>query len=289
MSIVQSYAGTKAPNLYVASARERYAYRRFGKDGDLPLLLLQHFTGTLDFWDPALTDALARNRDVILLDNAGIGNSSGTVPTSMTDMAQHVSAFLDALHIERVDVLGFSLGGCIAQVIALAQPERLRRLVLVGTAPEGGEDIMHLDKPELAAVLNDRSLKGYESLGRLFFTSSVTSQEAGAQFVRRLAERTADLDRPSGPEVAAAQIAAFQTWENNKTDRFESLRHVTHPSLVVHGIDDAMIGAINGYWLAQHIPNATLVMFPDSGHGALDQYYDAFAAVVQRFLAGNII
>src|SRR6476660_10131754 len=128
----------------------RYAYRRFGSGPGLPLLLLQHFTGTLDNWDPALTDALAGGRELILFDNAGVGRSSGAVPTTVAGMAKHTAAFLDGLGVNTCDVLGFSLGGMVAQHMVLDRPKIFRRLILVGTAPRGGEDIMHLDKPRLA-------------------------------------------------------------------------------------------------------------------------------------------
>lgn len=284
MTAPHASASLTAPTQFVQSPAERYAYRRFGKGGGLPLLLLQHFTGTLDNWDSALTDALAERRDVILFDNAGVGGSSGNVPDSMSEMAEHVIAFLDALHIDRVDILGFSLGGCIAQVLALTHPNRVRRMLLVGTAPEGGEDIMHLDKPELAKVLNDRTLTGYEPLGELFFAPTPTSQAAGKDFVLRLSARTADRDRPSGPEVAGQQMRAFHAWEAQRSDRFGKLKQIEHPCLVVHGALDAMIGSINGYRLGQNLPNSVLLMYSDSAHGALFQYHAAFADAACRFL-----
>jgi len=189
---------------------ERYAYRRFGSGSGHPLLLLQHFTGTLDNWDPALTDALAGERELILFDNAGIGRSSGPVPTTVDGMATHAAAFLDGLGVETCDVLGFSLGGMVAQRLALDRPAICRRLILVGTAPRGGEDIMHLDKPRLATHLQDPSNRGYGVLQKIFFTLTPSGQAAGASFVARLAERTEDLDGVSGPAVANAHMAAFR-------------------------------------------------------------------------------
>ena len=136
---------------------ERYAYRHFGSGPGLPLLLLQHFTGTLDNWDPALTDALGAERELILFDNAGVGRSSGSVPPTVAGMAKHAAAFLDGLGVGTCDVLGFSLGGMVAQHLVLERPTIFRRLMLVGTAPRGGEDIMHLEKPRLATHLQDAS------------------------------------------------------------------------------------------------------------------------------------
>src|SRR5437016_2481439 len=147
-----------------AKGGERYAYRRFGSGPGLPLLLLQHFTGTLDNWDPELTNALAEGRELILFDNAGVGRSSGAVPVTVAGMAKHAVAFLEGLSVGACDVLGFSLGGMVAQQLALDRPKLLRRLILVGTAPRGGEEVMHLEKPSLAGHLQDPSNKGYTIL-----------------------------------------------------------------------------------------------------------------------------
>ena len=203
---------------------ERYAYRRFGSGSGLPLLLLQHFTGTLDNWDPALTDALAGDRELILFDNAGIGRSSGSVPPTVAGMATHAAAFLDALGVGTCDVLGFSLGGMVAQQMVLDRPTVFRRLILVGTAPRGGEDIMHLEKPRLAKHLQDPSNKGYSVLQKIFFTLTPSGQAAGTAFVERLEERKQDLDGVSGPDVANAQMAAFRDWERVTGERFAEVR-----------------------------------------------------------------
>jgi pimeloyl-ACP methyl ester carboxylesterase len=197
-------------------ANQRYAFRRFGgRDASAqPLLCLQHFTGTLDNWDPAVTDPLASAREVILFDNAGVGRSTGTVPETVAAMATHTFAFLDALGLDSCDVLGFSLGGMIAQQMVLDRPSMFRRMILVATAPRGGEDIMHLEKPSLAQYLNDPGLQGYARLQKIFFAPTAASQSAGEAFIGRLLLRTEDRDRVSGPEVASAQVAAFREWEH---------------------------------------------------------------------------
>ena len=180
---------------------ETYAYRRFGGGAAHPLVFLQHFTGTLDNWDPAVTDALASGREVILFDNAGIGRSTGKVPETVQGMAAHALAFLDALGLERVDLLGFSLGGMVAQEIALARPSLVRKMLLVGTAPEGGEEIMRLENPELKKIF-DSNLPASQRLVKLFFAPSASSQAAGEAFIARLAQRKQDREPVSGPEVA---------------------------------------------------------------------------------------
>lgn len=226
-----------APTQFVEANGEKYAYRRFGQGPGHPLLFLQHFTGTLDNWDYAVTDQLALGREVILFDNAGIGGSSGKVPLTIAGMAEHALAFVDALGLTEVDVLGFSLGGMVAQEIALERPSLVRRMLLVGTAPEGGEDIMHLEKPELQEILSNPDLQGLQMLVKLFFTPSDSSQAAGQAFVARLAERK-DWEPISGAEVAQAQIAAFRAWERSDGDRFAKLRNIKQPCLVVNGIFD---------------------------------------------------
>jgi pimeloyl-ACP methyl ester carboxylesterase len=273
--------------LLEAKGGARYAYRRFGSGPGLPLLLLQHFTGTLDNWDPALTDALAGERELILFDNAGVGRSSGAVPTTVAGMAQHVVTFLDGVGVNTCDVLGFSLGGMIAQHMVLDRPTIFRRVILVGTAPRGGEDIMHLEKPRLAKHLQDPSNKGYGVLQKIFFTLTPSGQAAGASFVERLAERRDDLDGVSGPEVANAQMAAFREWERFTGERFAELRTIRHPTLVVNGVHDEMIPIANSYRLVENLPNAMLLAYPDAGHGSLFQYHESFARQATAFLTSS--
>ncbi len=205
MSSTATASNTTAPTQILQVSGHSYAYRRFGNSSGLPLLCLQHFTGTLDNWDPAVSDPLASRGEVILFDNAGIGRSSGEVPETAAGMAAHVMAFLDGLHLDRCDVLGFSLGGMVAQQMAKDRPSIIRRMILVGTAPRGGEDIMHLEKPSLAKHLQDPRNTGYSVLQRIFFAPTSASQAAGEAFIARLMQRKDDRDPPSGPNVAYIQ------------------------------------------------------------------------------------
>ena len=277
-------SATTAPTQFIETRLETYAYRRFGSGAAPPLVFLQHFTGTLDNWDPAVTDALARGREVILFESAGLGRSTGEVPTTIAGMTAHFLAFADALGLAQVDLLGFSLGGMVAQQAALERPSLIRRMLLVGTAPEGGEDIMHLEKPELRRILEDPNLSGYQVLVKLFFTPSESSQAAGQAFVTRLAARTEDREPVSGPKVAQAQVAAFRAWERVDGERFAKLRRITQPCLVVNGVFDTMIPVRNSYFLAEHLPNATLLIYPDAGHGSLFQFHDSFVQQATLFL-----
>src|SRR5712671_4901572 len=278
---------TTAPTQFLDANGLRYAYRRFGNSSGRPLLFLQHFTGTLDNWDPAVTDPLAAGHEVILFDNAGIGSSTGEVPKTMAEMAKHVFAFLDGLRLTNCDVLGFSLGGVLAQQMAQDRPSIFRRMILVGTAPRGGEDIMHLEKPSLAKHIQDPTNRGYDVLKKIFFAPTITSQAAGAGFIARLMERKDDRDPPAGPKVGAAQIAAFREWERFTGERFADLKGIRHPTLVVQGFKDEMIPVRNSYWLAENLPNASLLVYPDAGHGSLFQYPESFAEHAAAFLSSD--
>ena len=277
-----------APTQIIGTKLEKYAYRRFGGGAGLPLLCLQHFTGTLDNWDPAVTDPLALGREVILFESAGLGCSSGEVPVSISGMATHALAFVDAHGLKQVDILGFSLGGMVAQQIALNRPSLVRKMLLVATAPEGGEDVMHMEKPELRKITDDPNIPGLQKLVKLFFAPSKSSQAAGEAFVARLAQRTADREPVSGPKVAMAQIAAFRAWECFTGERFAKLAKISQPCLVVNGIFDNMIPVRNSYMLSEHLPNAVLLTYPDSGHGSLFQFHKSFVRQASLFLDSEV-
>ncbi|MGA2761323.1 MAG: alpha/beta hydrolase, partial [Candidatus Cybelea sp.] len=249
-----SASNITAPTQCADARGSKYAYRRFGKAGGSPLLCLQHFTGNLDNWDPAVTDPLAVEHDVILFDSAGVGRSDGTVPNTVGAMAEHALAFLDALNIKTCDVLGYSLGGMVAQDMVRSRPTVFRKIILVGTAPRGGEDVMHMDKPNLAKWTGDKSLQGYQVLQKIFFDQTDTSQAAGGEFIERLVLREDDRDTPTGPEVAQAQMAAFRDWEKPKGERFADLRRIGQPVLVINGKHDEMIPVRNSYWLNENLP-----------------------------------
>ncbi|HEF4738213.1 alpha/beta hydrolase [Burkholderia multivorans] len=274
------------PTRYVDAFGVRYAYRRFGNDGGgRPLLCLQHFTGTLDNWDPAIVDALARDREIILFENAGVGRSGGQVPTSVAQMAEHVLRFVDALSLDTLHILGFSLGGFLAQEIAIARPALVERMIVSGSAPEGGEGA-GMDRPELLAIYTDAEMPMSEKLKRLFFPATQEGQAAAAAFVVRLAARSAEPDLPAGPEVASAQLQAMIAWANWSGDVAQKLSRIRQPVLVTNGDDDRMIPMANSFVLAQGLPNATLIVYPNSGHGALFQYAQTYVAHVTEFLRG---
>ena len=287
MSIVTVANNATAPTQFLRGKGETYAYRRIGGGFRRPLLCLQHFTGTLDNWDPAVTDPLGDGREVILFDSAGVGRSTGKVPTTVAGMAAHALDFLDGLCVTSCDVLGFSLGGMVAQQMALERPSSINRMILVGTAPRGGEDIMHLEKPSLLKHLGDPALKGYAVLQKIFFAPTSSSQAAGGAFIERLTLRKDDLDTPSGPDVAAAQMTAFREWEQPVGPRLGELTGVHQPTLVVNGIHDEMIPVSNSYRLAENLPNAVLLAYPDAGHGSLFQFHESFTRQAAAFLMSD--
>ena len=273
-----------APTKFVEANGIRYAYRLFGNDSGIPLIFLQHFRGGLDHWDPLVTDGLAAGRPVILFDNAGVASSSGQTPDRIEAMGEHAAVFIEAAGLKQVDVLGFSIGGCVAQALTLQQPDLVRRIVLVGTTPRAGQlEDRHPDVSQVAG----HPVPTIEDFLFLFFEPSNTSQRAGRAFWERRHEQTVDVDPPSSPQTAAAQRAALTEWAGLRGERFRDLESIQQPTLVVNGDHDIMLPTINSYILSQHIPAAQLVVYPDSGHGSLFQYPTLFVAEVSRFLDAN--
>jgi pimeloyl-ACP methyl ester carboxylesterase len=246
------------------------------------MIFLQHFRGGLDNWDPTVTDGLATDRPVILFNNAGVASSGGEPADTVSGMAKHVVAFINALGPKQVDLLGFSLGGFVAQQVLLESPDLIRRVVLAGTGPQGGEG-MDSFKPKVAEHATQETPIA-ENFLYLFFSPSATSQSAGRAFWERRHTR-ADQDIPSSVAAMGAQAAAIAGWGVvPKTDRYGQLKKIKQPVLVVNGHDDIMVPTINAFILQQHIPKATLIVYPDSGHGAIFQYPELFVSHVRLFL-----
>jgi len=272
-----------APTQFVDAAGVRFAYRRFGKSGGVPLVFNMHFTGTMDHWDPAVTDGFAKDREVILFDNAGISSSSGEVPTSIEEMAADAAAFVKALDLSKVDVLGFSLGGLIAQTLAIAEPKLVRRVVLVGTGPRSGEGMATLT-PEAQEIFGATYEEPDNLWLRVHFSPSERSQAAGREFLKRFRLRREGRDPEVSDKVAPAQLAALAKWGAPRENRYEYLKALTQPTLVVNGGADVIIYTVNSFILQQNIPNAQLILYPDANHGSLYQYPELFVRHVSLFL-----
>ena len=260
----------------------RYAYRRFGSGNRTPLLCLQHFRGGLDNWDPAVTDGLAQGGPVILFNNAGIASSGGQSPHNIAGMATHVIAFLDALGLKKIDLLGFSMGGFVAQQVVLDRPALVRRLILAGTGPQGGEDMVAYPREVTAQATIE--IPTEESFLYLFFEPTSTSQAAGRAFWKRRNVRS-DQDTPSSLPAMAAQAAAIGAWGAvPEKDRYMKLKTIQQPTLVVNGKHDLVVPTVNSYILQQQLPNARLIIYPDSGHGGIFQFSEDFVREANFFL-----
>jgi pimeloyl-ACP methyl ester carboxylesterase len=276
------YTHDTVATAYVEADGVRFAYRRFGRTEKTPVVFLQHFRGTMDNHDPAITDALAEDRQVILFDNRGIGATNGIACETVEDMARDAALFIDALGLSTVDVLGHSMGGEVAQMLALARPELVRRLILVGTGPRGGEGMATL-KPstaELFAKVYDRQ---DEMWLPIMFAPSETSDAAGRAYLQRIRRRP-DRDAPVTAEAALAHSTAAREFGRPRADGYADLQRIARPTLVVNGSDDVVIPTVNSFILQQHVPYAKLVLYPDSGHGAHYQFHEDFVAQVKLFL-----
>jgi pimeloyl-ACP methyl ester carboxylesterase len=271
------------PTRFVEVNGIRFAYRRFGNPIGTPIVLLQHFMGNLDNYDPAITNALATSREVILTDNAGVGLSTGQAPDTVAGMARDVTSLIDALGLEHVDLFGFSMGGYVAQQIAVDRPELVRRLILVGTGPRGGEDMSHL-APDVAPLFG----KVYDPQDLMwlpiFFSPSDESQAAGRRFLGRIRERTEDRDAPVPQATVAAHSAAAREWGAAAPGSFDYLKGIPHRALVVNGSNDIVVPTVNSYVLQQNFPNAELILFPDSNHGSHFQYTELFNQYLSDFI-----
>jgi pimeloyl-ACP methyl ester carboxylesterase len=275
-----------AGNRSVEVDGETLVYRRFGNgESDAPPLLCpQHFRGNLDNWDPALVDRMAQEREVILLDNRGVGASTGAVPDNVIDMARDVLRFVDALGLIEVDVLGFSLGGFVAQELALVRPRLIRRIVLAATAPEGAPKI-HRWSDDVYALAT-RDVPDADGFVELFFSGSEDSRAKGMAFLRRIFTRQEGRDEETDLAARDAQLQAITRWGIPDPSKLARLAAITRPTLVANGDNDTMMITENSYLLAHHMPNAQLRIYPDAGHGFLGQYPVQFADHVNAFLKG---
>ena len=261
----------------------RFAYRRFGKAGSVPLIFNMHFMGTMDHWDPAVTDGFAKDREVILFDNAGVASSSGEVPGAVAEMGANAIAFVKALGLKQVDVLGFSIGGLVAQEITLQAPTLVRRLVLVGTGPRSGES-MDTGTPEGKQIFGATYENPDDLWLSVHFTPSNASQRAGRKFLKRFRLRNKDRDPEVSEKAALAQRAAIAQWGAKRERPWDYLKNIKQPTLVISGSNDVIIYTINSYILQQNLPNAQLIIYPDSAHGSLYQYPELFVRHVSMFL-----
>jgi pimeloyl-ACP methyl ester carboxylesterase len=277
----RGHAGASSRRVAAGNAIE-YAYRDTG-DSAVPLVLLQHFRGNLDNWDPALIDALAAERRVITFDNVGVAATTGTTPNTVEAMAYGAIAFIEAMSLERVDLLGFSIGSFIAQEIALIRPDLLRRVVLASAAPQGAAG-MHGWAPEVIGAVGapETTPQGYISV---FFAPTDTSREAGRQAAGRIfGARTTDRDEPTTWQTRQAQYDAVCAWGIPNHSLLQRVAAIELPVFVANGDSDPMILPRYSHLLAGLLPNARVTIYPDSAHGFLFQHHGRFASDVHVFL-----
>jgi len=261
-----------------------FAYRQVGPEGSVPLVCLHHLTAGLDDWDPAVVDGLAAERQVIAFDNRGVGGSGGATPDNVETMADDAVAFLSALGLGTVDLLGFSLGGMVAQVIAERRPDLVRRLILAGTGPAGGTGGASA-ADVLQSAIARAAAEGRHPKHFLFFSPTPASQAAADAFLGRLDARAPqDRDAPVSNESIGAQLTALAKWERSTSPA--GLATVTQPVLVVNGDKDIMLPTINSFDLARSLPDAQLSIYPDAGHGGIFQYHALFVQQASAFLRG---
>jgi len=275
-----AYSGL--PNKLISAANGvDYAYRDTG-ESEVPLLLLNHFRGNLDNWDPALIDELAPARRVITFDNAGVGGSTGTTPHTVEQMAYDAIAFITAMDFGQVDLLGFSIGSFVAQQIALTRPAVVRRLVLASSAPQGAAG-MHGWAPEVIGAIGTPKTTPEEYLD-VFFAQSPSSRQAGQEALQRMYARTEDRDTATTWATREAQYDAVCTWGIPDHAKLQRLSCLQMPVFVANGDSDPMILPHYSYLLAGLIPQARVKIYPDSAHGFLFQHHTDFATDVEDFL-----
>jgi pimeloyl-ACP methyl ester carboxylesterase len=257
-----------------------FAYRQLGASNGVPVIFLNHLGAVLDNWDPRVVDGIAARHRVVTFDNRGIGASEGSTPDSVEEMARDAVAFIRALGFEQVDLLGFSLGGFITQVIAQEEPQLVRKIVLAGTGPAGGEGIDKVTSVTIRDMIKG-ALTFKDPKHYLFFTRTSNGRIAARQFMERLKERTDHRDKPISITAFRAQLKAIHAWGLQKPS---DLSGIQQPVLVANGEADRMVPSSNSVDLARRLPNAQLTLYKDAGHGGIFQYHEEFVPRVLEFL-----
>jgi pimeloyl-ACP methyl ester carboxylesterase len=277
------WGGTRyknAPTKSVSVGGTRFVYRELGIDSGVPVIFVNHLAANLDNWDPRVVDGIAAKHRVITFDNRGVGASQGKTPDSIEAMAKDTVAFIRALGFDQVDLLGFSMGGFISQVIARQEPALVRKIILAGTGPAGGEGIVNVTK--LSYLDTFTALATFKDPKELlFFTRTTNGKSEAKSFVKRLKERTDDRDKAIALRAFRTQLKAIHAWG---LERPADLSRIQHHVLVANGDDDRMVPTSNSYDLARRLPNATLRIYPDAGHGGIFQAHERFVPEALEFL-----
>lgn len=271
----------EAPTQFITAAGSRFAYRELGRSGDVPVVMLNHWGANLDNFDPSIVDGLARRHRVIAIDYRGIGASTGTAPVTVGEMARDTMALIRAMGFAQVDLFGFSLGGFVAQDIAVREPGLVRKLILTGTGPAGGAGIDQVGPVSwplmLKGLLTLRDPKFY-----LFFTSTENGRRSADAFLKRLKERKTARDKGPSPRAFLRQLQAIKAWGQQPP---QDLSRLQMPVLIANGDHDIMVPTPLSHDMAHRFPNAQLVIYDDAGHGGVFQYHADFASKALAFLA----
>jgi pimeloyl-ACP methyl ester carboxylesterase len=277
-----SYKNARTKSVSVDGTR--FVYRELGLDTGVPVIFVNHLAGNLDNWDPRVVDGIAAKHPVITFDNRGVGASEGKTPNSVEAMAKDAVAFIRALGFDQVDLLGFSLGGFVSQVIAQQEPGLVRKIILAGTGPAGGEGIANVTKLSYLDTFHAyATFKDPKEL--LFFTRTANGKSEATAFVKRLKERTDDRDKAVTVRTFQTQLKAIHAWG---LEQPADLSRIQHHVLVANGDDDRMVPTSNSYDLARRLPNATLRIYPDAGHGGIFQFHERFVREALEFLGATI-
>lgn len=276
---ITSYA--QAPAKTVTVEGVTYAYRELGPKGEIPVVFFVHLAATLDNWDPRIIDPIAEHRHVITFDQRGVGASTGTVPDTIESAADDAYAFITALGHTAIDVFSFSMGGMIAQDLVVKHPGLVRRLILTGTGPRGGRDMNKVVRTTYWDILR-ATLSRSDPKEFLFFNRDAEGKRAGKAFIRRLAERTLDRDKPIGTKAFQTQLRAIQRFGRSTPS---DLSAITQPTLIANGDNDRMVPSMLSADLHRRIAGSQLVIYPNSGHGGIFQYHEQFAPIAVKFLA----
>ncbi|WHO73082.1 alpha/beta fold hydrolase [Rhizobium sp. BT03] len=276
---------TTTENKYVEVGGTRYAYRTIGNRGAKPpLVLFQHFTGTMDDWDRRTVEGLAKGRELIIFDNAGVGASEGQSPDSVAGMAEIAVQLIEALKLQKVDALGFSLGGSIVQQLLIEKPSLIRKAVLVGSAPQGSAGFRQLPKV-IATAIKTSGETGRPLRALLFFTDTELGRAEADEYLKNINNHSVDPEAPASEQTMGAQAKALVTW-GSMPENSEQLAQIKQPVLIVNGSKDLIAPTLESVTLFQRIPNAQLSLYPDSGHGSLFQHDTLFVSQVDTFLDG---
>lgn len=285
-SVVESGSSLSAEKLetvttkYIEANGVKFSYRMLGPKSGTPLVFLQHFTGTMDAWDPAVVNTFAKTRPVVVFNNRGVGATDGTVADNIEQMTTDAYAFIQALGYKQVDLLGFSMGGFVAQQLAAKYPDLVRKVILAGTTHQGGGNNLMKVLGEAFSRENAPDPRDY-----LFFSQSETGKKAGSEFLSRVYARTQGRDPESGKEIADAHGKALIVFTSTPDHEFKTLKLINQPVLVVTGSNDTMLPTEGSITLFKQVKNAQLVLYPDSNHGSIFQYHDSFVNTANYFLS----